>query len=159
MPLYAACQRFLSEVVQFSTRGCELGHNSGACAPSRMTQPTPPWFWIESLSKIRATIPPAHASAARYAADRLAKKTDGLVTADTSGTHSIPEASAQPASIRGLKRSVSHAADGRRTPIGTQADPALNEAIAEVRSRYRSLYDGRCRSQCVCVATVHIPLK
>ena len=34
----------LSEVVQFSTRGCELGHNGGACAPSRMTQPTPPSF-------------------------------------------------------------------------------------------------------------------
>jgi len=58
-----------------------------------------------------------------------------------------------------LKPSASPVPAGRRIPIDTQADPALNEAIAEVRSRYRSLYGGRCRSQCVCVATVHIPLK
>jgi len=43
---------------------------------------------------------------------------------------------------------------GRRVRLGMQADPALNEAIAELRSRYRTVYGGRCRSQYLCVATV-----
>jgi hypothetical protein len=62
-----------------------------------------------------------------------------------SGTPSTREASAQPASTNGLKLSAFRAPDGRRIRIGTLADPTLNEAIAEVHSRYRSLYGGRCR--------------
>jgi hypothetical protein len=80
-----------------------------------------------------------HASAARSAAGRLAKKTSGLAPADMNGTRSTLEAYAQLASISGLKPSAFLAADGRHIRVGMQANPALNEAIAEVRSRYRSL--------------------
>ena len=43
-----------------------------------------------------------------------AKKTSGSASAGMSGTHSIPEPSAQRAFTSGLKRSAFHAADGRR---------------------------------------------
>ena len=112
-----------------------------------------------TLSKTKVLIRPVRASAAHCAVGRLAKKTSGLVPANMNGTRSTLEAYAQLASVSGLKPSASLAVDGRRIPIGTHADPALNEAIAEVLSHYRSLYGGRCRSQCVCVATVRIPLK
>ena len=46
------------------------------------------------------------------------KETDGLVAAETNGTHSTREACAQLASTSGLRRSASLAADGRRTQIG-----------------------------------------
>jgi hypothetical protein len=49
----------------------------------------------------------------RSAVGRPAKKTDGLVTADTSGTRSIPEASAQPACISGLRLSAYRVAAGQ----------------------------------------------
>ena len=71
----------------------------------------------------------------------------------------IREASAQRACVTGLTHNFSLAADGRYIPIGTLPDPTLIEAIAEVHLRYRSLYGGQCRSQCVRVATVRIPLR
>jgi hypothetical protein len=58
-----------------------------------------------------------HASAARSAAGRPGKRTDGLVTAGMNGTPSTREESAQPASTNGLKPSAYHVADGRRTRI------------------------------------------
>jgi len=61
-----------------------------------------------------------HASAARCAAGRPAKKTNGFVTADTSGTLSIREASALPVFISGLTPSASRAAVGRRIHSGTR---------------------------------------
>lgn len=79
------------------------------------------------------------------AAGHLGSKTGGPVLAEAIGTLSTPEESALPVSTSGLKRSASLAADGRRIPIGTPPDPTLIEAIAEVHSRYRSLYGGRCR--------------
>ena len=57
-------------------------------------------------------------SAARSAAGHRERKTDGLVTAATSGTRSIREASAQPACISGLKPSAYRAVDGRHTRCG-----------------------------------------
>jgi hypothetical protein len=61
---------------------------------------------------------PLCASGARSAVGRPAKKTNGFVTADASGTRSIPEVSAQPAFTSGLKRSASRAADGRGIRTG-----------------------------------------
>jgi len=111
----------LSEVVQFSTRGCELGHNGGACAPSRMTRPTPPWFWIARLNKRRAKARPSRASVARCAAGRPAKKTSGSAPAATSGIPSTREAYALLACTSGLKPSAFLAADGRRIPTGMRS--------------------------------------
>jgi hypothetical protein len=70
--------------------------------------------------------PIPRASAAHSAAGRHGKKTNGFATADTSGTPSTREASAQPVSISGLKPSASCAADGRRIRIGmrSEANPA-----------------------------------
>jgi hypothetical protein len=62
------------------------------------------------------------ASAARFAAGRLAKKTDGLVTAETNGTPSTPEACVPRACISGLTLSASLAAAGRRTLAGTESE-------------------------------------
>src|ERR1019366_5393364 len=48
-----------TSVVQL--RASELGHNSGACSPSRMTLPNRPLFWIASLIRKKAsTRPPSH---------------------------------------------------------------------------------------------------
>ena len=49
------------------------------------------------MRKVRVTIRPAPAFAARSAVGRSAKKTDGFVTADTNGTRSIVGAFAPPA--------------------------------------------------------------
>jgi hypothetical protein len=46
------------------------------------------------------------------------RTTAGLVTADTSGTHSIPEECAPPAFIIGLQPSASSVATGRCIPTG-----------------------------------------
>ena len=58
------------------------------------------------------------ASAARSAAGRLAERTTGFARADTGGTHSTLEGSAQPAFTNGQKRNVSRAVVGRRTRSG-----------------------------------------
>ena len=71
-------------------------------------------FWIANLSQRRAATRPTSVSGARSAAGRPAKKTDGLVTADTNGTRSIPGVSAPPASTSGLRHSASHVPAGRR---------------------------------------------
>ena len=77
--------------------------------------------WIANFKKKRRS--PAsrsrRASAARCAAGRPAKKTNGSAPAGTSGTHSTLEASAQLACTSGLKPSASLAPDGRSIPIGT----------------------------------------
>jgi hypothetical protein len=119
-----------------------------------------PLFRTRNLKKRR--IPTRRnplASAARSAAGRPAKKITGSVSAVIRGIPLIREASAQRASTSGMKRSASPVQSGRLIRSGTQADPTLNEVIAEVRLRYRSLYGGRCQSQCVPVATAHTPLK
>src|SRR4029077_2025547 len=66
--------------------------------------------------------PPAHASDARYAGGRRAKRTNGSVHAATSGTLSTREASAQPACISGLKPSAYRAVDGRHTRCGMRSE-------------------------------------
>jgi hypothetical protein len=75
--------------------------------------------------------PRDHASIARSAAGRLARKTDGLVTADTSGTRSTREASAQRACISGLRRNASRAADGPRIPIGTRSSESNFRSLVQ----------------------------
>ena len=71
-------------------------------------------------------IVPDRASAARSAAGRHAKRTNGCAHAAMSGTRSTREASAQPASINGLRLSVFRAADGRRIRSGTRGESAPN---------------------------------
>ena len=66
--------------------------------------------------------PQDHASAARSAAGRLAKTTNGFAPAGMIGTHSTPEASAQRAFTNGLRPSAYHAADGRSSRIGMRDD-------------------------------------
>jgi adenine-specific DNA methylase len=75
-------------------------------------------FWI--ATKRRAQVRPNRASVARSAAGRHAKKTNGFAHADTNGIPSTREASAQHASISGLRPSASLAADGRRIRCGTR---------------------------------------
>ena len=83
-----------------------------------MTLPNRQLFWIVRLRKRRAGSHLVRASGARSAAGRPAKKTDGLVIADTNGTHSIRAASAQRAFTNGLRPNASRAVDGRRTRSG-----------------------------------------
>src|ERR1700688_2762200 len=87
-----------------------------------MTLPNRQLFWIARLRKRRAGSHLVRASAVRSAAGRPAKKTDGLVAAETNGTLSIPGASALPASISGLRLSAFLVAGGRRTRIGTRRE-------------------------------------
>jgi hypothetical protein len=70
----------------------------------------------------RSLDPSGPASAARSAAGRPAKKTDGLVAAVMTGTRSIPGASALPASSGGLTPSASRAPAGRRIRIGMRSN-------------------------------------
>ena len=79
-------------------------------------------FWIMTSSKREASTRPAHASAARSAVGRPAKKTDGLVAAGTIGALSIQEGCAPPASISGRKPSALLAADGRRIRTGMRSN-------------------------------------
>ena len=81
-----------------------------------------------TLSKTKALIHQVLVLGAGSAAGRLAKKTDGLVTAETNGTASIPQASAPLACISGLQHSVSLAPAGRRILIGmlTDANPTYS---------------------------------
>ena len=58
----------------------------------------------------------------RSAAGRPGRKTNGLATADTSGTPSTREASAQRAFISGLKPSAYRAVDGRHTRCGMRSE-------------------------------------
>src|ERR1017187_2584785 len=88
-------------------------------------------FWIANSTKRKARVLLIRASAARSAAGRPAKKTDGLVTADTNGTPSIPEASALPASISGLRLSAFLVAAGRHIPIGTPIHEFKNRRTHE----------------------------
>jgi len=99
-----------------------LGHNTGTCAPSWMTGPKRPLFWIASLIRRRASAHPALASDARYAAGRPARTTAGLAPAAMSGIRSIREECAPSAFTGGLQRSVSLAPAGRRIPIGMCSD-------------------------------------
>jgi hypothetical protein len=71
----------------------------------------------------------AHASAVPCAAGRPVRTTVGLATAGMNGIRSTREVCAPPASTNGRRRSVSHAADGRRIPIGMRNDsPDLGQA-------------------------------
>ena len=93
----------------------ELGHNSGACAPSRMITLL---SWIPTSIKRRVSTRPAPASGARCAAGRRAKKTNGSAPADTNGTRSTREECVPLACTSGLRPSASRAAAGRRIRIG-----------------------------------------
>lgn len=76
-----------------------------------------------SLKKRRSpTLRSRIASVARCAAGRHAKKISGSAPADTGGTPSTLEASAQRAFTSGLKLSASRAADGRRILSGMPND-------------------------------------
>jgi hypothetical protein len=55
---------------------------------------------------------------ARWAIGRPARKTSGLVAADTNGTPLIQGESALPAFISGLRRSAYHVATGHRIRTG-----------------------------------------
>ena len=116
-------------------RASELGHNIGACAPSRMTPPNPPLFWIASLSRRRASTRPVHEFDVHSVAGRPVRKTTGLVAADTNGTALIREECAQPACTSGLKLSASLAADGRRVRIGMLNVPVRGDAEDCLRLR------------------------
>ena len=75
---------------------------------------------------------PARGSGARFAVGRAARKISGPAHADTVGTHSTPEASAQRACINGLKRSASLAPDGRRIPIGMRTEQTSSDHHSSV---------------------------
>ena len=67
-------------------------------------------------------------SAARSAAGRRAKKTDGSAPAATNGTLSIQEKCVKPASISGLRPSASLAGDGRRIRSGMRDEAKFRTA-------------------------------
>jgi hypothetical protein len=100
---------------------CELGHNTVACAPSRLA-PNHPWCWIASLIRRNASTHPALAFDVHSVLGRPAKRTAGLVVAVTHGTRSIREECARYASTTGLRRSVSRVPAGRHIPIGIRTD-------------------------------------
>jgi hypothetical protein len=87
-----------------------------------MTLPNRQLFWIASPIKRKASTPPARASAAHSAVGGPGRKTYGLVPVVTNGTRSIRAGFVRPAFISGLKRSASHAVDGRRIPSGIRSD-------------------------------------
>ena len=104
----------------------ELGHNSGACAPSRMTSLL---SWIASLIKRKASTRPAHAFDAHSVVGRPAKTTAGLVAVAMSGIRSTREECARRVSTSGLQHSVSLAAAGRHTPIGIRSHETIEATI------------------------------
>src|SRR5215469_10510387 len=71
-------------------------------------------------------------SAARCAAGRLGKKTNGSASGAMIGIHSRREASAQLAFTNGLKPSASLAAGGRRIRIGTPVSEFSNRETNEL---------------------------
>ncbi len=89
-----------------------------ACAPSQMTPPNRPWFWIASLIRTRATSHPVPAYDARCAVGLPARTISGPAPAATSGTRSIPEEYARRASTTGPRHSVSRVPAGRRIRSG-----------------------------------------
>jgi hypothetical protein len=72
--------------------------------------------------RTRAKVRLIRASAARYAAGRPAKKTNGSAPAAMTGIRSKQEACAQLASISGLKHSAFRAANGRRIRSGMRSN-------------------------------------
>jgi hypothetical protein len=115
-----------------------------------MTLPNRQLFWIANSTKRRAPVPLIRASAVRSAVGRPAKKTDGFVTADTHGTRSIPEASALPASISGLRLSAFLVAAGRRirTGMGSNSQQMANLKVASELLDFVS--NLRLRTVCSC---------
>jgi len=81
-----------------------------------------PLLLIASPNKRKASTLPVLAFGARSAVGRPAKKTDGLVAAETNGIRSTREVSAPPASINGLRRNASPVSSGRHTRIGTRSE-------------------------------------
>src|ERR1017187_1282664 len=79
------------------------------------------------------------ASAVPSAAGRPAKKADGLVTADTNGTRSIPGECAPRASTNGLRRSAFLVAAGRHTRIGTRSESGQCLLERARQPRFRAL--------------------
>ena len=79
----------------------------------------------------------------------------GSALADTSGTPSIREASAQPACTSGLKPNASHAVDGRRTRSGmrskelqfTGLDSTARRCVPIHRGKWSPTQNHRRRSQ------------
>jgi virginiamycin B lyase len=83
----------------------------------------PPLFQSASLRTIRSRASRnRRASAARSAAGRPARKTNGSASVDIRGTRSTPEASAQLAFTSGLKRNPSRVAAGRSTRSGMRTE-------------------------------------
>jgi hypothetical protein len=92
-----------------------MGHNSGACAPSRITSL---WSRIASLNGRRVTIHLALVYDVHSAVGRRARTTAGLVVAAMSGIRSTQEECARLASISGLRHNASRAPAGRPTQNG-----------------------------------------
>ena len=80
-----------------------------------------------------------HGSDVPNVVGRHARTTAGLAPVGMSGTHSIPEACAPPASIVGLRPSASSVAAGRRIRSGTRSDSPSNRY--DHVSRFRRMLD------------------
>jgi hypothetical protein len=130
-----------------------------------MTLPNRQLFWIANSKKRKARVLLIRASAARSAAGRPAKKTDGVASADTNGTRSILEACAPRAYTNGLRHSASRALAGRHTQNGmcsnafTSGSKPHTAAKAETtgfaracRRAFDSQPRGRSRSAVCCLA-------
>jgi len=101
---------------------CSKRRNAGTCAPSRMTLPKRPWFWIAKLIKRKAATRRGHGSDVHYAGGRRTKRTSGLATAATCGIRSTPEECARRVSTSGPRPNAPHASDGPRIPSGMAND-------------------------------------
>jgi hypothetical protein len=77
------------------------------------------------LDQEKGSARPALAFGARSVVGRPARRTAGLARAAMSGTPLTREASAQPVSTRGVRRSASLAAAGRRIRSGMRSDLTL----------------------------------
>jgi hypothetical protein len=105
----------------------QFGFDFDAGVPWEATS-CPLLLLITSLIRTRASTPPALASGARSAADRLARTTAGLVPVVMSGTRSIRAGFARRAFTNGLQPSASSVASCRRTLIGMGSDSASSRA-------------------------------
>jgi len=116
-------------------RASELGHNTGACAPSRTTPPNRPLSWIATSIKRRASTSPAHEFDAHSAVGRPERKTSGSAPAGTNGTPSTREGPAPPACTSGLQHSASRASGGPHIPIGMKSETDRRAHMIAIRDR------------------------
>jgi hypothetical protein len=115
-----------------------------------MTLPNRQLFWIANSTKRKARVLLIRASVARSAAGRPAKKTDGLVAAETNGTRSILEACVPRACISGLRLSAYLVAAGRRIRIGMRGNASGTVADAVPMPKLKP----RAMRECIVVPSV-----